>query len=311
MSKTDISKLDKEQLKTLGKSIDEYQIPQEVYDEARDEDIDEFKDALGVTTKQVSDEIDAHMSIQGSENFDKLKKAYNNLIDMQKQIEDIRDDASKQFPKELKKLDEMQTKLESDLRTQLLYFKPSNDDEQMLVDMMMLKIVRDANGERDDYGIPKGVLNKDEKRITEITKKAVSEKLDEIFADKEIVKEMREKNIPQEKIDKFREQLMDTGVGAITKMMLQELGHKFQNPIRKLSNLFYGAVLRNTKFKKKGSGSQKIKDRNREIKKKAYNLDAQGRYKKTHIINKLAEEYDLSAHTIKDIIYKSPSEQLW
>ena len=308
MSKTDISKLDKEQLKTLGKSIDEYEIPQEVYDEARDEDIDEFIDALGVTTKQVSDEIDAHMSIQGSENFDKLKKAYNNLIDMQKQIEDIRVDASKQFPKELKKLDEMQTKLESDLRTQLLYFKPSNEDEQMLVDMMMLKIVRDANGERDDYGIPKGVLNKDEKRITEITKKAVSEKLDEIFADKEIVKEMREKNIPQEKIDKFREQLMDTGVGAITKMMLQEIGSRFQNPIRKLSNLFYGAVKRSTDFKKKGSGSQKIKDRNREIKKKAYNLDAQGRYKMTHIIDRLAKEYDLSTHTIKDIIYKSPSE---
>ena len=308
MSKTDISKLNKEQLQALGKSIDEYEIPQEVYDEARDEDIDEFIDALGVTTKQVSDEIDAHMSIQGSENFDKLKKAYNNLIDMQKQIEDIRVDASKQFPKELKKLDEMQTKLESDLRTQLLYFKPSNDDEQMLVDMMMLKIVRDANGERDDYGIPKGVLNKDEKRITEITKKAVSEKLDEIFADKEIVKEMREKNIPQEKIDKFREQLMDTGVGAITKMMLQEIGSRFQNPIRKLSNLFYGAVKRSTDFKKKGRGSDKIKNRNKEIKKKAYNLDAQGRYKKTHIINKLAEEYDLSAHTIKDIIYKSPSE---
>ena len=308
MSKTDISKLNKEQLQALGKSIDEYEIPQEVYDEARDDDIDDFIDALGVTTKQVSDEIANHMTIEGSENFGKLKKAYNNLIDMQKQIEDIRDDASKQFPKELKKLDEMQTKLESDLRTQLLYFKPSNDDEQMLVDMMMLKIVRDANGERDDYGIPKGVRNKDEKRITEITKKAVSEKLDEIFADKEIVKEMREKNIPQEKIDKFREQLMDTGVGAITKMMLQEIGNKFQSPIRKLSNLFYGAVLRNTKFKKKGSGSQKIKDRNREIKKKAYNLDAQGRYKKTHIINKLAEEYDLSAHTIKDIIYKSPSE---
>ena len=308
MSKTDISKLNKEQLQALGKSIDEYEIPQEVYDEARDDDIDDFIDALGVTTKQVSDEIANHMTIEGSENFGKLKKAYNNLIDMQKQIEDIRDDASKQFPKELKKLDEMQTKLESDLRTQLLYFKPSNEDEQMLVDMMMLKIVRDANGERDDYGIPKGVLNKDEKRITEITKKAVSEKLDEIFADKEIVKEMREKNIPQEKIDKFREQLMDTGVGAITKMMLQELGNKFQNPIRKLSNLFYGAVKRSTDFKKKGSGSDKIKNRNKEIQRKAYNLDAQGRHKKTHIINKLAEEYGLSAHTIKDIIYKSPSE---
>ena len=308
MSKTDISKLNKEQLQALGKSIDEYEIPQEVYDEARDDDIDDFIDALGVTTKQVSDEIANHMTIEGSENFGKLKKAYNNLIDMQKQIEDIRVDASKQFPKELNKLDEMQTKLESDLRTQLLYFKPSNDDEQMLVDMMMLKIVRDANGERDDYGIPKGVLNKDEKRITEITKKAVSEKLDEIFADKEIVKEMREKNIPQEKIDKFREQLMDTGVGAITKMMLQVVGEKFQKPIRRLSNLFGGAVLRSPKFKKKGSGSDKIKNRNKEIQRKAYNLDAQGRYKKTHIINKLAEEYDLSAHTIKDIIYKSPSE---
>ena len=308
MSKTDKSKLNKEQLQALGKSIDDYEIPQEVYDEAKEEEVDDFINALGYTSEEISDEIDSKMATQGSETYDKLKKAYNNLIDMQKQIEDIRVDASKQFPKELNKLDEMQTKLESDLRTQLLYFKPSNDDEQMLVDMMMLKIVRDANGERDDYGIPKGVLNKDEKRITEITKKAVSEKLDEIFADKEIVKEMREKNIPQEKIDKFREQLMDTGVGAITKMMLQELGHKFQNPIRKLSNLFYGAVKRSTDFKKKGSGSDKIKNRNKEIQRKAYNLDAQGRYKKTHIINKLAEEYGLSAHTIKDIIYKSPSE---
>ena len=50
MSKTDISKLNKEQLQALGKSIDEYEIPQEVYDEARDEDIDELIDALGYTT---------------------------------------------------------------------------------------------------------------------------------------------------------------------------------------------------------------------------------------------------------------------
>ena len=78
MSKTDISKLNKEQLQALGKSIDEYEIPQEVYDEARDDDIDDFIDALGVTTKQVSDEIANHMTIEGSENFGKLKKAYNN-----------------------------------------------------------------------------------------------------------------------------------------------------------------------------------------------------------------------------------------
>ena len=308
MSKTDISKLDKNQLEILGKSIDDYEIPQEVYDEAKEEEVDDFINALGYTSEEISDEIDSKMATQGSETYDKLKNAYNSLVDMQKKIDSIRADASKQFPKELEQLDKMQTKLELDLRTNLLYFKPSTEDEQTFVDMVMLKIVKDANGERDDYGIPKGVFNKDEEAITSITKKAVSERLDEIFADKEVVKEMREKNIPQEKIDEFRKQLLDTGIGAITKMMLQEIGNKFQSPIRKLSNLFYGAVLRNTKFKKKGSGSQKIKDRNREIKKKAYNLDAQGRYKMTHIIDRLAKEYDLSTHTIKDIIYKSPSE---
>ena len=308
MSKTDISKLDKNQLKILGKSIDDYEIPQEVYDEAKEEEVDDFINALGYTSEEISDEIDSKMATQGSETYDKLKNAYNSLVDMQKKIDSIRADASKQFPKELEQLDKMQTKLELDLRTNLLYFKPSTEDEQTFVDMVMLKIVKDANGERDDYGIPKGVFNKDEEAITSITQKAVSERLDEIFADKEVVKEMREKNIPQEKIDEFRKQLLDTGIGAITKMMLQEIGNKFQSPIRKLSNLFYGAVLRNTKFKKKGSGSQKIKDRNREIKKKAYNLDAQGRYKMTHIIDRLAKEYDLSTHTIKDIIYKSPSE---
>tara|TARA_Y100001963_G_scaffold81814_1_gene113482 strand:- start:309 stop:1232 length:924 start_codon:yes stop_codon:yes gene_type:complete len=307
MSKIDISKLDKEQLKTLGKSIDDYEIPQEVYDEAKEEEVDDFINALGYTSEEISDEIDSRMATQGSETYDKLKNAYNSLVDMQKKIDSVRDDASKKFPKELKQLDEMQTKLELDLRTNLLYFKPSTEDEQTFVDMVMLKIVKDANGERDDYGIPKGVFNKDEKAITSITKKAVSEKLDEIFADKEVVKEMREKNIPQEKIDEFRKQLLDTGIGAITKMMLQEIGNKFQSPIRKLSKLFYGAVLRNTKFKKKGS-SDETKKFYIKVQKQAQHLQSLDRYKMTHIIKKLANEHSKSEAYIKDIIYKDLSK---
>ena len=307
MSKIDISKLDKKQLKTLGKSIDDYEIPQEVYDEARDEDIDELIDSLGYTTKQISDEIDTQMATQGSEDYEKLKSIYHNIQDINKQIDELRDKASKSHPKELKKLEGLQNQIESDLRTQLLYFKPSNEDEQMFLDMVMLKIVNEAKGQRDDYGIPKGVLKKDEDMIVRITKKAVNEKLDEIFADKEVVKEMREKNIPQEKIDEFRKQLMDTGVGAITKMMLQVVGEKFQKPIRRLSNLFGGLVLRSPKFKKKGS-SDETKQFYIKVQKQAQHLQSLDRYKMTHIIKKLADEHNKSEAYIKDIIYKDLSK---
>ena len=307
MSKIDISKLNKEQLKALGKSIDEYEIPQEVYDEALEQEVDDFIDHFGLTQKEVSREIESRMSQQGSDDYNKLKKLYKRMVDTREEMNANRKELKEAYPKELEKLEETQNKIEADFRTNLLYFNPSNDEEQIFVDMVMLKIMRDSDGKVDDYGIPKSVMDTDEKEIEGLIKVEVDKKLDEIFKDKIVLQEMKDKNISQEQIDEFRKQLQEVGIGALTKIMLQEIGSKFQNPIRKLGSLFTGAIKRSTKFKSKGS-SDKTKERNAKIRTQADKLIALGRYKVTHIIEKIAKEHKLSNTYVRDIIYKDTTK---
>ena len=283
MSNTDISKLNKKQQE------------------------DDSINHIGLTQKEVTIEIESRMSLQGSDDYNKLKKIYKSMVDTREEMNANREELKEVFPKELEKLEETQNKVEQDFRFSLLYFNPSNDEEQIFVDMVMLKIMRESDGNVDNYGIPKSVIDTDEKDIDRLIKLEVDKKLDELFTDKEIVKEMREKNIPQEKIDEFRKQLRQEGIGAFTKIILQVLGGKFQNPIRKLGSLFTGAIKRSTKFKRKGS-SDKTKQLYIKIQKQAQHLQSLDRYKMTHIIKKLADEHNKSESYIKDIIYKDLSK---